>query len=36
MTDLESAAASMVAVDRAVGDLRRGGFVVLEGEQGWR
>ncbi len=34
VTDLESAAASMVAVDRAAGDLRRGGFVVLEGARG--
>ncbi len=28
--DLESAAASMITVDRAVSDLRRGDFVVLE------
>ena len=28
--DLESVAASMITVDRAVGDLRRGDFVVLE------
>jgi GTP cyclohydrolase II len=28
--ELESATASMVTVDRAVGDLRRGDFVVLE------
>ncbi len=34
LTDLESAAARMVVVDRAAGDLRRGGFVVLEGERG--
>jgi GTP cyclohydrolase II len=34
VTDLESAAARMVVVDRAAGDLRRGGFVVLEGEGG--
>jgi GTP cyclohydrolase II len=32
--DLEKAAARMVVVDRAAGDLRRGGFVVLEGERG--
>ena len=31
VTDLESATASMVTVDRALGDLRRGDFVVLEG-----
>ena len=34
MTDLESAAARMVVVDRAAGDLRRGGFVLLEGSRG--
>jgi GTP cyclohydrolase II len=34
VTDLESAAARMVVVDRAAGDLRRGGFVVLEGGRG--
>ena len=34
LTDLESAAASMITVDRAVGDLRRGEFVLLEGEGG--
>ncbi len=32
--DVENAAASMVAVDRAVGDLRRGSFVVIEGTSG--
>jgi GTP cyclohydrolase II len=32
--DLESAAASMVSVDRAVGDLRRGDFVMLESAGG--
>ena len=32
--DLESATASMVAVDRALGDLRRGSFVVVEGPGG--
>jgi GTP cyclohydrolase II len=34
LTDLESAAASMITVDRAVGDLRRGEFVLLEGAGG--
>jgi GTP cyclohydrolase II len=34
VTDLEHAAARMVVVDRAAGDLRRGGFVVLEGGRG--
>jgi GTP cyclohydrolase II len=34
VTDLESAAARMVVVDRAAGDLRRGGFVLLEGGRG--
>jgi len=34
VTELESAAARMGVVDRAAGDLRRGGFVVLEGERG--
>jgi GTP cyclohydrolase II len=34
VTDLESAAARMAVVDRAAGDLRRGGFVVLEGARG--
>jgi GTP cyclohydrolase II len=34
VTDLADAAARMVVVDRAAGDLRRGGFVVLEGERG--
>ena len=32
--DLDSAAASMVTVDRAVCDLRRGSFVVIAGEGG--
>jgi GTP cyclohydrolase II len=32
--ELESAAASMVTVDRAVSDLRRGDFVLLEGPAG--
>ncbi len=34
VTDLVSAAARMGVVDRAAGELRRGGFVVLEGEHG--
>ncbi len=34
LTELESAAARMAVVDRAAGDLRRGGLVVLEGEGG--
>ncbi len=34
VTDLESATASMVTVDRALGDLRRGGLVVIEGAGG--
>ena len=34
VTDLGDAAARMVVVDRAAGDLRRGGFVLLEGGPG--
>ncbi len=34
VTDPGNAAARMVVVDRAAGDLRRGGFVLLEGERG--
>jgi GTP cyclohydrolase II len=34
VVDMEDAAASMVAVDRAIGDLRRGSFVVIEGRSG--
>ena len=32
--ELESATAAMVSVDRALGDLRRGDFVVIEGDRG--
>jgi GTP cyclohydrolase II len=32
--DLESPTAGMVSVDRALGDLRRGDFVVIEGDGG--
>ena len=32
--DLESDALGMAAVDRAAGDLRRGGFVLIEGARG--
>jgi len=31
--DLENATAGMVSVDRALGDLRRGDFVVIEGDR---
>jgi GTP cyclohydrolase II len=34
LIDLENATAGMVSVDRALGDLRRGDFVVIEGGQG--
>jgi GTP cyclohydrolase II len=34
LIDLQNATAGMVSVDRALGDLRRGDFVVIEGRRG--